>query len=132
MNLKLFQQQCEKKLFIVLRDFNHKQHNFEKIKLTIKNDILNIWKDIKKPDQFANYTPEKFFQIEFTALPHKIYFEEQFDAEVEKLSERFLPDSPYFIFNHSNSSKGVPADGFHKYCSDIWDTIIKEKDLNLV
>jgi hypothetical protein len=132
MNLKLFQQECEKKLIIVLRDFNPKQHNFDKIRNMIKNDITNIWKEIRKPDSLATSSPEKFFQIEFIPLPHKIYFEDEFDKEVGKFRERFDQNHTQYIFDHSTSSKHVPADGFHKYCIDIWDIILKEKDLNLV
>ena len=132
MNLKLFQQECEKRIVIILRDFNAKQHNFDKIRNMIKNDIVNIWKEIRKPEQFANSTPDKFFQIEFLPLPHKIYFEDEFNKEVSKLSERFDENNENYIFTHSTSSKNVPADGFHKYCLEIWDAIIGEKDLDLV
>ena len=132
MNLKLFTQECEKKLVIVLRDFNSKQHNYEKIKNMIRNDINNIWKEIRKPDNLINSQPEKFFQIEFLPLPHKIFFEDEFIREVSKFAARFESNHENYIFDHSKSSKNVPADGFHKYCLDIWETILNEKDLNLV
>jgi len=132
MNLKLFQQECEKKLIIILRDFSSKQHNFEKIRNMIKKDIDNIWKEIRKPESLVNSSPDRFFQVEFIPLPHKIYFEEDFYKEVRKFGDRFNPNHPQYIFDHSTSSKNVPADGFDRYCLDIWDTILKEKDLNLV
>ena len=130
--MKLFQQQCEKKLVIILRDFNSKSHNLEKIKGIIRSDITNIWNEIRKPEKYVGSSPDKFFTIEFVTLSHKIYFEDQFDEDCRQFANRFLPSHENYIFSHSQSSKNVPADGFHKYCEDIWATILSEKDLNLV
>ena len=131
MNLKLFQQECAKKILIVLRDYDEKRYKKEVFEKQILKDIDTLWADIKKPEQHANSTPNDFFEFEFVALPHKIYREEEFDQEVLKLRERFLPSHQNFLFNHSPHSKNVPIDGYLHYCSQIWDTVIHEKDLNI-
>jgi hypothetical protein len=90
-------------------------------------------KQIQTENQQVNLNyRDKFFQIEFLPLPHKIYFEDEFIREVSKFAARFESNHENYIFDHSKSSKNVPADGFHKYCIDIWETILNEKDLNLV
>jgi len=131
MNLKLFQQESEKKILVVLRDFNESQQKLENIKQIIKKGVLQIWKDIKKPEKFVDSSPEQFFTIEFITLPHKLFSPEKFDQDVKLLQDRFMEKHQNYMFHHSSSSKNVPADGFSKFCSDIWNTILNEKDLNI-
>ena len=47
MNLKLFHQECAKKILIVLRDFDQKRNVKSRIQEFILQDIINIWNDIK-------------------------------------------------------------------------------------
>ena len=131
MNLKLFQQECAKKILIVLRDYDEKRYKKEIFEKQILKDIDTLWADIKKPDQYLNSTPQNFFEFEFLTLPHKIYREEEFNNDVTKIRERFLPEHKNYLFSHSPHSKNVPIDGYMHYCSQIWDTIIHEKDLNI-
>lgn len=51
-NMKLFRDfQSEKKLLLfVLRDFDSQSNNEEVIKDIIHKDILDIWREIYKPD----------------------------------------------------------------------------------
>ena len=131
MNLRLFQQECAKKILIVLRDYDEKRYKKEIFEKQILKDIDQLWADIKKPEQYSNSTPQNFFEFEFVALPHKIYREDEFNKEVDKLRERFFTSHPNYLFSHSGFSKNVPIDGYLHYCSQIWDTIIHEKDLNI-
>ena len=131
MNLKLFQQECAKKILIVLRDYDEKRYKKEKFSKQIMDDINVIWNDIKKPEQFTSTTPESFFEFEFITLPHKIYREDEFDKEVKVIRERLLADSKEYLFSHTKYGKNIPIDGYMHYCMQVWDTIINEKDLNI-
>ena len=72
-NLKLFDQKSNKKLLFVLRDFDDRGNNFEKIKGILEGDLLKIWSEIYKPEKYANSAPQDFFQFEYSMLPHKNY-----------------------------------------------------------
>ena len=60
-NLKLFDQKSSKKLLFVLRDFDDRGNNFERIKGILEGDLKKIWAEIYKPDKYANSTPQDFF-----------------------------------------------------------------------
>lgn len=132
MNLKLFQQECAKKILIVLRDFDDRYDVKERITELILKDIHDLWKDIKKPEKFKDYTPDKFFEFEFTTLPHKFYYEEKFIQEVGQLRTRLSGNHPQFLFKHVSQEKNVPSDGISHYCLQLWGDIISNKDLNIV
>jgi hypothetical protein len=132
MNLKLFQQECSKKILIVLRDFDENYNDITKIRELILTDINNIWKEIKKPENFKDKGPEHFFLFEFIILPHKIYREPEFDTKVNELKQRLNKNNENFLFDHVTNAKNVPADGLNYYFQQIWDTIITQKDLNIV
>lgn len=42
-NLKLFDQKAAKRLLFVLRDFDDRGNNGERIKIILENDIRRIW-----------------------------------------------------------------------------------------
>lgn len=131
MNLKLFQQSCAKKIVVILRDYNAQICKKEKFEQLIMKDINTLWADIKKPEQFKDSSPATFFQFEFITLPHKIYEEDNFNKEVDEIRKRFDTRHEKYFFDHTKGSKGVPVDGYIKYCESVWDTIIHEKDLNI-
>lgn len=131
MNLKLFQQECSKKILIVLRDFDSSRNVKSKIEEMILKDIKSIWNDIKKPEKYRDSEPSNFFEFEFITLPHKKYFEEKFDEEVKLLRNRLEAGNPQYLFNHVSSSKNVPADGIKQYIFQLWNDIINEKELNI-
>jgi len=49
-NLKLFGQSSAKKLLFVLRDFDDRGNNRQRIQELIDTDIKNLWNEIYKPD----------------------------------------------------------------------------------
>ena len=138
-NLKLFQQESEKKIVIVLRDFEETVDDVNKLRESIINDIRNIWNEIKKPEKFKHDPPEKYFKFEFITLPHKFYKKEKFLEEIENIKKNYLTNpkknnnnnNKTYFFNHVNSDKNVPIDGFYIYTRDMWSTIINNKDLNI-
>lgn len=131
MNLKLFQQECSKKILIVLRDFDPKRNDREKIVQLIMKDIMTIWAEIKKPEKFKDSQPSSFFEFDFVTLPHKKYCEEQFEQAVDELRLRLNSNDPQYFFKHASKEKNVPADGLKCYINQIWGDIINEKELNI-
>jgi hypothetical protein len=132
MNLKLFQQECAKKILIVLRDFDPNISKRQIIEANILKDINKIWDEILKPEQFKDASFSKFFQYEFTTLPHKKYKPAEFDEAVAELRKRLDPSAPDYLFNHVTISKNIPVDGLKQYCVQLWRDITNEKDLDIV
>jgi len=131
MNLKLFQQECAKKILIILRDFESRRNVKSVIQELILKDIRNIWNDIKKPDRYRDSRPSDFFEFEFVTLSHKKYCEDDFDAEIKELRKRLSSNNDNYLFSHVSKQKNVPADGLKQYAFQIWNDILNEKDLNI-
>ena len=138
-NLKLFQQESEKKIIIVLRDFDSSVDDLSKLKESIMNDMKQIWEEIPKPEAFKDKSCSEFFRFEFLTLPHKFYKEKEFNEGINLIKQRLkrekddnrTGDNPDSIFNLVNYDKNVPIDGFYKYSLDIWTSILNNKDLNI-
>lgn len=131
-NLKLFQQDCDKKILIILRDFEERRHKKAAIEELILNDINKIWDEIKKPEKFLNSKPKNFFKFEFITLPHKVYCPKDFEKETQNLRNRLDSKNENFIFSHLEKEKNIPSDGLKHYFNQIWGEIQNEKDLNIV
>jgi hypothetical protein len=132
MNLKLFQQECAKKILIILRDFDPHRNVKAKIEELILKDINNIWNDIVKPEKYRDSSPQNFFKFEFITLPHKKYKEQEFESEIKEMRKRLLPNNDGYIFDHIKAEKNIPADGIKHYYGQIWNDILNEKDLDIV
>jgi len=132
MNLKLFQQECAKKILFVLRDFNPETDNKEKVKELILKDIYGIWADVKKPEKYKDYQPHNFFEFEFFTIPHYFYNNDGFNEQVSVLRSRFSRERENYLFSHSSHEKNVLAQDLNLYCSKVWTTILNDKDLNIV
>ena len=138
-NLKLFQQESEKKIIIVLRDFDSEKDDIVKLKEDIMNDMRQIWEEIPKPDAFKGQPASKFFKFEFMTLAHKFYKEEKFKEGIEEIKKRLKREkddnktgaNPNSVFSLVNYDKNVPIDGLYKYCLDMWTSILNNKDLNI-
>jgi protein SEY1 len=114
----------------VLRDFDDRGNNFERIKAIIDQDVLNIWNDIYKPDQYKDSKPQDFFHFEFSMLPHKIYEEDKFVSKAKELRTRFDIGAVNTLFP-SLESKNVPMDGLPLFIENTWEKIRTQKELNL-
>ena len=138
-NLKLFQQESEKKIIIVLRDFDSDVDDLSKLKESIMNDMKKIWEEIPKPATFEDKSCSDYFKFEFLTLAHKFYKEEEFNKGIDIIKKRLkrekddnrTGENADSIFNLVNYDKNVPIDGFYKYCLDIWTSILNNKDLNI-
>ena len=138
-NLKLFQQESEKKIIIVLRDFDPNVDDISKLKESIMNDMRQIWEEIPKPEAFKNKPCSQYFKFEFLTLAHKFYQEEKFNEGIEEIKRKLRREkddnktgnNPDSIFSLVNYEKNVPIDGFYKYTLDMWTSILNNKDLNI-
>ena len=138
-NLKLFQQESEKKIIIVLRDFDQDHEDLSKLKETIMNDMRQIWDEIPKPDAFKGKPCSQYFKFEFLTLAHKFFKTEEFNKGVELIKQRLKREKDDHktgnnmdsIFSLVNYEKNVPIDGFYKYTLDMWTNILNNKDLNI-
>jgi len=83
-NLKLYSEKPKKKVLFVLRDFSPEDDNADRIIIYLTNEISEIWKKIKKPDELINTIAEDFFDFEFLLMPHKTYEKHLFNEEVTK------------------------------------------------
>ena len=132
-NLKLFGQSSSKKLIFVLRDFDDRGNNTERITNLLQTDINNIWNEIHKPDQFKDSKADTFFDFEYCMIPHKIYEEERFYEKTKELKERFVDGSPNSVYldRKEGEDTNVPIDGLSVYIDQTWDVIRNQKELNL-
>ncbi|KAG5440170.1 hypothetical protein PCANB_001739 [Pneumocystis canis] len=134
-NLQLFQKNRtrneEKSLILfVVRDYVGTTP-LENLSSILKADLERIWNLLVKPEKLENCAINDFFDLQFTALSHKMLAPEIFEQDVVELQKRFFDSSdPNFVF-HSKYYKRVPADGFSIYVKGIWGQIITNKDLDL-
>lgn len=130
-NLKLFDQKSAKKLLFVLRDFDDRGNNGERIKIILENDIRRIWSEIFKPEPLKDSKPEQFFQFEFAMMPHKIFEEQKFYDKAKELRNRFEVKNPNTLFLSDAEQKNIPIDGMPIFIERSWTIIRNQKELNL-
>ena len=138
-NLKLSQQESEKKIIIVLRDFDPNVDDLNKLKESIINDMRKIWEEIPKPEKFKDKSCTEYFRFDFLTLAHKFYQEDKFMEGIEAIKQKLKREkddnktgnNPYSIFSLVNYEKNIPIDGFYDYALDMWTKILDNKDLNI-
>lgn len=113
------------KLLFVIRDYDSTP--FDKLCSSLRYDLENIWSTINKPEAALNTPITDYFDLDFEALPHKVYCPEEFESEVAKLRKRFHGGD---IFKEEYS-RGVAADGFCEYAKSVWETIRANKELDI-
>lgn len=83
-------------------------------------DLNRIWDTLSKPDDLKDRKLSDYFDLAFTALPHKILVPEKFESAVLSLRKRFTDKSnPDYLFK-SAYHKRIPADGVAFYMQNIW------------
>jgi len=113
------------RLLFVLRD--HAMTPLELLASTLRDDVANIWATIAKPAAAANLSLDTFFDLDFVALPHKVFCETDFLAAVANLRSRFH-DGSLFLPAYR---RGVAADGLAPYAGSVWETIRANKELDI-
>lgn len=113
------------RLLFVLRD--HAMTPLELLASTLREDVDNIWATIAKPAAAASLSLDTFFDLDFVALPHKVFCEAEFLSAVAALRTRFH-DGSLFLPAYR---RGVAADGLAPYAGAVWETIRANKELDI-
>ncbi|CAN8061519.1 unnamed protein product [Agarophyton chilense] len=113
------------KLLFVIRDYDSTP--FEKLCSSLREDLDNIWNTINKPPAALDTPITDYFDLDFEALPHKVYCPKEFEEKVGELKKRFHSGDIFM----KDYSRGVAADGFSEYARSVWETIRANKELDI-
>ena len=90
------------------------------LQATLTADLTKIWDSLSKPQDLQDRQLSDYFDVAFTALPHKILAADKFEAEVQELRKRFVDKQrDDFVFKPAYH-KRIPADGVAFYMENIW------------
>lgn len=92
--------------------------------------LHDIWKDIPKPENFADVPFSKLFAVQVYTL---CYFKmKEFKEQCQQLRNKLVEmQDPEYLFKSFEYDRNLPVDGLPVYLGNIWDTIANNKDLNL-
>ncbi|KAJ7091897.1 RHD3/Sey1 [Mycena belliarum] len=117
-------------LLFVIRD-HIGQTPLANLQATLTADLNRIWESLSKPQELQDRKLADYFDLAFTALPHKVLAADKFESEVVALRSRFVnKDAPGFLFKPAYH-KRIPADGVAFYMEGIWEQVQTNKDLDL-
>ncbi|KAJ7282812.1 RHD3/Sey1 [Mycena rebaudengoi] len=117
-------------LLFVIRD-HIGQTPLANLQATLTADLHRIWESLSKPTELQDRQLSDYFDLSFTALPHKVLAADKFESEVQNLRTRFVQkDAPDFLFKPAYH-KRIPADGVAFYMEGIWEQVQTNKDLDL-
>ncbi|KIY50144.1 root hair defective 3 GTP-binding protein [Fistulina hepatica ATCC 64428] len=117
-------------LLFVIRD-HLGAASLESLQQTLTTDLLHIWEGLSKPAELKDRQLSDYFDLAFTALPHKILAAQQFEDEVAKLRVRFVDKAAGNYLFKPAYHKRIPADGVSVYMDNIWEQVQTNKDLDL-
>ncbi|KAJ4479936.1 protein SEY1 [Lentinula aciculospora] len=101
------------------------------LQATLSSDLQKIWDSFSKPAELNDRQLSDYFDLAFTALPHKILAADQFEIETRNLRGRFMDKAnPEYLFKPLYH-KRIPADGVAFYMENIWEQVQSNKDLDL-
>ena len=90
------------------------------LQATLTQDMQKIWETLSKPSELKDKQLSDYFDLSFSALPHKVLVPDKFEAEVQELKKRFVEKSREdFVFSPAYH-KRIPADGIPHYMESIW------------
>lgn len=101
------------------------------LQATLTADLTRIWDSLTKPSGLAQAQLSDYFDLSFTALPHKILEAQRFENEVAQLRERFVDKTLQDYLFKDVYHKRIPADGVAVYMENIWQQVQNNKDLDL-
>ena len=104
------------------------------LQATLTADLLRIWDTLSKPAELQDRKLTDYFDLSFTALPHKVLASEKFESDVRTLRGRFTDKSKDDFVFKSAYHKRIPADGVAFYMEGIWvrlPNIRRQFDLRL-
>lgn len=103
----------------------------DNLQATLTADLVRIWDSLAKPSGLAQAQLSDYFDLSFTALPHKILETQKFEHEVARLRERFADKAMQDYLFKDVYHKRIPADGVAVYMENIWQQVQDNKDLDL-
>lgn len=87
---------------------------------TLETDLIHIWESLSKPEGLQDCKLSDYFDLSFTALPHKVLAAEKFNSEVRALRRRFVDKSAEDYVFKPAYHKRIPADGVAMYMEGVW------------
>lgn len=90
------------------------------LQATLTADLSRIWDSLSKPTELKDRQLSDYFDLSFTALPHKILSADKFEAEVQSLRARFVDKEKEGYLFKPAYHKRIPADGVAFYMEGIW------------
>lgn len=90
------------------------------LQATLTADVNRIWDTLSKPEDLKDKKLSDYFDLSFTALPHKLLVPEKFEQEVKKLRGRFSDKTNTGYVFKPVYHKRIPADGVSFYMEGIW------------
>ncbi|ANQ10574.1 Protein SEY1-like protein [Plasmodium coatneyi] len=129
-NLELFQQDknCPKTILLfTVRDWFEEFASIDIVKNKIVEEYLNkIWSEMKKPPGAKKAKIDNYFIVEVVGLSHAIIKKAEFLNDVENLRKKWINQLRPLQY-----SRNIPSDGFAHYCNNIWNTIVKQSQLDI-
>ncbi|SCU81642.1 LAMI_0B07118g1_1 [Lachancea mirantina] len=101
------------------------------LKETLETELNDIWSQLAKPAGTEHLKLQDFFDLEFTALAHKLLQPEEFIKGVESLGDAFTSKDSTTGYLNPQYHHNLPLDGWIMYAENCWDLIETNKDLDL-
>ncbi|KAJ3744238.1 RHD3/Sey1 [Lentinula detonsa] len=101
------------------------------LQATLTADLQKIWDSLSKPAELKDRQLSDYFDLAFTALPHKILAADQFEMETRNMRRRFVDKTTSDYLFKPVYHKRIPADGVAFYMDNIWEQVQSNKDLDL-
>ncbi|KAF8872198.1 RHD3/Sey1 [Infundibulicybe gibba] len=130
-NLRLFGRTNSRTLLLfVIRD-HIGQTPLANLQATLTTELNRVWDGLSKPPELRDRELSDYFDMVFTALPHKILSPDKFESEIQNLRRRFVDkEQEGYLFKPAYHRR-IPADGISFYMEGIWEQIQNNKDLDL-
>jgi len=90
------------------------------LQATLTADLQRIWDTLSKPADLQDRKLTDYFDLSFTALPHKVLVPDKFESDVRTLRGRFTDKSRKDFLFKPAYHKRIPADGVAFYMEGIW------------
>jgi protein SEY1 len=83
-------------------------------------NLQRTWNTLSKPAELKDRELTDYFDLSFTALPHKLFAAKKFESDARTLRARFTDKSRNDFVFKPVYHKCVPADGLAFYMEGIW------------
>ena len=93
------------------------------LQATLTADMQKIWDSLSKPTELQDRQLSDYFDLSFSALPHKVLVPEKFEKDTVELRQRFVDKSRDDYVFRPAYHKRIPADGVAFYMEGIWVSI---------